>query len=69
MKNENHNYQCPRCETKNITFKEIHTDKLVFHRNVCDQDFITADKEGKYTHRKINTLRRRYPQKKKGGRK
>lgn len=48
MKNENYDYQCPRCATRNITFKDIHNDKLVFHCNVCDEDFITTDRESKY---------------------
>ena len=67
MKNENYDYQCPRCATRNITFKDIHNDKLVFFCSFCDEDFITTDRESKYIHRKIASLRWRYPQKKKGG--
>lgn len=69
----NYEYRCRRCDSREITFREIvFDDKIVFYCYFCDKDFITEDREGDFLPHKINSLRKRYPKKKKikkGGKK
>jgi ribosomal protein L37AE/L43A len=65
-------YECPRCNSREIIFREIAGDKIVFHCNFCKEDFIAEDKESGYLRQKVARLRQRYPEKtetlvKKGG--
>jgi ribosomal protein S27E len=60
---ENYDYKCPQCQNRDIVFKKIVSDKIVFHCNFCQEDFITKDKEESYLPQKIASLRKRYPAK------
>lgn len=60
-----YNYRCPRCNSREVVFKEIAGDKIVFYCRFCQEDFITKDREEGFLPSKIESLRKRYPPEKK----
>ena len=56
-----YDYRCPRCDSREITLREITGDKIIFHCGFCGEDFVVRDQEEGFLPQKVESLRKRYP--------
>jgi len=55
-------YKCPSCKKgEELVFKEVRGENIFFHCCSCRKDFLVKDRESGYIHKKILSLKERYP--------